>query len=116
MFLKFRVKKALNRIVEDAGSCKDTLYILCQGENVDHYFSEIKRKGFDADQGAIMIISGMIIRAQETGAIEIMLKEAPDVYLDFQKLWVLCGELIQRDYERWGSAVIVRPDGKNPFE
>lgn len=73
-----------------------------------------KESGLDAEQAAIFSVSLFISQKADTGSFEEIKKEQPEMYEALERLWMLCGTYIDKDFERFGKAVITPKKG-NPF-
>ncbi len=114
MFLKFQVKIAIAKLITLNNLHSDTLELL--ESVIDDYIQEIQDCGYDADQGAVMVITSAITHAASKGVLPRIKLHMPIVYKDLVCLWRFCGLLYAEDEARWGSVVIVGSIGGNPFE
>jgi hypothetical protein len=115
MFLKFRVKAAIAKFLTMNRLHSETLRFFESGP-IDAFMPLVERKGFDANQGAVAVITATITEGATNGVLIGLKTHAPHVYRDLMVLWQFCGALLAEDEQRWGNAVIVgRIDG-NPFE
>ena len=115
MFLKFRVKAAIAKFLTMNRLHSETLRFFESGP-LDVFMPLVERKGFDANQGAVAVITATITEGATNGVLIGLKTHVPHVYRDLMVLWQFCGTLLAEDEQRWGNAVIVgRIDG-NPFE
>lgn len=115
MFLKLRVKAAIARFITMNGLHSDTLRFFESGP-IDGFMPLVEQNGFDANQGAIAVITATITKGATNGALTKLKIHAPNVYQDLIALWHFSGGLLADDEQRWGYAFIVGNVAGNPFE
>lgn len=115
MFLKFRVKAAIAKFITMNGLHSDTLQFFESGP-IEGFMSLVEQNGFDANQGAVAVITATITKGAKNGALTQLKLHAPNVYQDLIALWRFCGGLLADDEQRWGYAVIVGDIDGNPFD
>lgn len=114
MFLKFRVKAAIAKFISMNQLHSDTLRFFESGP-IDGFMSLVEQNGFDANQGAVAVITATITKGAKNGALTQLKLHAPNVYQDLIVLWQFCGALMADDEQQWGHAVIVGDINDNPF-
>ena len=118
MFLKFRVRGAVAEIMRISGcvSCRCLPFFEV---GLDEFMPQIKRSGFDEYQGAVTVMTGMIVELFKNDAARkhIALSDY-ETYADLRKVWAACERLVEEDPGRWGKTFIGGnlEKGKNPFE
>ena len=115
MFLKFRVKAAIAKFIYMNGLNAQTLVLFEHGA-IDGFMPIINQRRFDANQGAVAVITGTITNAAQNGTLIDLKSRMPNIYNDLVVLWQFCGSLLAEDEQRWGNAVIVGGIDSNPFE
>lgn len=115
MFLKFRVKAAIAKFITMNGLDAQTLVLFEHGA-IDSFMPVINRRGFDANQGAVVVITGTVTNAAQNGTLMDLKTKMPHIYNDLKALWQFCGYLLAEDEQRWGNAVIVGGIDINPFD
>lgn len=115
MFLKFRVKAALAKFIQMNGCSGETLKFFESGV-IDSFMRDIEWKRFDANQGAVMIITGSVVNGVETGGLSQIKEQFPQIYRDIVTLWHFCAQLLTQDDSRWGDAFIIGNIEGNPFD
>jgi hypothetical protein len=115
VFLKFRVKAAIAKFLTMHGLHAETLTLLEQG-TIDYYMPFIESERFDANQGAVTIITGGITNAAKNGALMQAKSQLPHIYSDLTVLWRFCCALRAEDEQRWGEAFVLGNIDGDPFE
>lgn len=115
MFLKLRVKAAIAKFITANNLHAETLSFFEAGP-IDVFMPLVERAGFDANQGAVAVITSTVTEGATNGALTSLKANAPHVYRDLVALWKFCGALCAEDERRFGHAVIVGTIDGNPFE
>ncbi len=114
MFLKFRVNAAIAKFITTNRLHAETLKFFESGP-LDAFMPAVEVAGFDANQGAVAVITGTISESAKNGALTTLKTHAPLVYTDLVVLWKYCGDLCAADARRFGNAGLVGSIESNPF-
>jgi hypothetical protein len=115
MFLRFRVNAAIAKFITANRLHAETLKFFESGP-IDAFMPAVEVAGFDANQGAVAVITGTITEGAKNGALTKLKAHAPLVYRDLVVLWKYCGELCAADEKRFGNAGYVGSIDSNPFD
>ena len=115
MFLKFCVTNAIEEFIRINELNSETLVYFERGA-IDSFMPVIKQRRLDAKQGAVLVISGTIANAAQSGALIKLKKQSPRLYHDLEALWNSCTSLLLDDRRRWGNVVLGGNFPENPFE
>src|ERR1700730_6861921 len=77
---------------------------------ISRYVKEMKRRGLDPDQALVFMLSDSIVNGAANGSLEKFRVEFPQVYSDLRTLWVFCGAMLEKDYDRFANVMIVPAD------
>lgn len=103
MFLKFRVKACIAKFIVTCGCNSDTLQFFEAGP-IDRFMHVVELRKFDANQGAIFMITGTVSDASMLGILEKIRVSRPSLYRDLDALWHYCADLVKENEEHWGPA------------
>lgn len=105
MFLKFCVTNALEDFIKINGLNAETITLFDRGA-IDSFMPVIKQRQLDAKKGAMLVISGTIIKAAQSGVLLKLQEETPDLYQDLESLWHFCNSLLKDDKSQWGDVIL----------
>ena len=72
-------------------------------------------KSFDVRCGAFYIITRYVTDAHNSGLLNEMEFEYPEMYEALKLLWIFCGEGLSRDWKTYAHCIIAPSDG-SPFK
>lgn len=106
MFEKLKLKGAFYEWSRRLKISVETQAVLLP-PNLDLYVKEMKARKLDPVQALVLMLSTIIARAAENGALEKIRAAHPQIYADMKTVWVFCGGMVHEDYERFAKMWVV---------
>ena len=114
MFGRFRLRRALSKIITSLKLSPDALYVFQRG--VDGILPDVKTRKLDPVQGCVLLISNTLVQGATNGALKATKEQLPALYDEMKILWVFCGECVRTDYDRFAPVLVVGKLKGSPFD